>query len=96
MSSGTNLTSSSISELLSQYQEDPEDILYNLGFGSDEPQVTTKIPARFFRSPSQARGINFRLFLEAQIRRIEEEDPCLTLAKLLHLWSKLLEVPKQL
>lgn len=60
--------------------EDAEETLYELGFGCDEPQVTVRIPPRFFTFPSQAQGINFRLFLDAQLRRIREEDPSLSLA----------------
>ncbi|KAK1795694.1 hypothetical protein P4O66_001185 [Electrophorus voltai] len=60
--------------------EDAEETLYQLGFGCEEPQVTARIPARFFNFPSQLRGINFRLFLESQLRRIREEDPNLSLA----------------
>lgn len=60
--------------------EDAEEILYDLGFGCEEPQVNVRIPPRFFNFPSQARGINFRLFLDSQIRRIREEDPSLSLA----------------
>lgn len=39
-----------------------------------------RIPARFFSAPSQAKGIDFQLFLKAQVRRMEMEDPCLMLA----------------
>uniref|UniRef100_A0A669DRN0 ITPR-interacting domain-containing protein n=2 Tax=Oreochromis TaxID=8139 RepID=A0A669DRN0_ORENI len=60
--------------------EDAEETLYELGFGCEEPQVTVRIPPRFFTFPSQAQGINFRLFLDSQIRRIREEDPSLSLA----------------
>ncbi|KAF7664572.1 hypothetical protein LDENG_00169470 [Lucifuga dentata] len=73
-------TSSSVSEVLHLCSEDAEETLYQLGFGCDEPQVTARIPPRFFSFPSQAQGINFRLFLEAQLRRMREEDPSLSLA----------------
>ncbi|XP_043939798.1 protein TESPA1 [Protopterus annectens] len=73
-------TISSIKEFLEIYREDPEITLYDLGFGREEPKITAKIPARFFNFPSQANGINFRLFLESQIERIYSEDPSLTLA----------------
>lgn len=70
----------SISEVLQMCSEDAEETLYELGFGSDEPQVTVRIPPRFFTFPSLAEGINFRLFLDSQLRRIREEDPSLSLA----------------
>uniref|UniRef100_A0A3Q3JIE4 ITPR-interacting domain-containing protein n=1 Tax=Monopterus albus TaxID=43700 RepID=A0A3Q3JIE4_MONAL len=69
-----------ISEVLQMCSEDAEETLYELGFGCDEPQVTVRIPTRFFTFPSQAQGINFRLFLDSQIWRIREEDPSLSLA----------------
>ncbi|CAG5979446.1 unnamed protein product [Menidia menidia] len=67
-------------EVLELYSENAEDTLYELGFGCEEPQVTVRIPPRFFTFPSQAQGINFRLFLDSQLRRIREEDPSLSLA----------------
>lgn len=70
----------SVSEVLQMCAEDAEETLYELGFGYDEPQVTVRIPPRFFTFPSEARGINFRLFLDSQLRRIREEDPSLSLA----------------
>ncbi|KAK2857882.1 hypothetical protein Q7C36_005801 [Tachysurus vachellii] len=79
-SSTTSKTASSVSEVLQMCAEDAEETLYHLGFGCEEPQVTARIPARFFTFPSQLRGINFRLFLESQLRRIREEDPSLSLA----------------
>ncbi|XP_047204845.1 protein ITPRID2 [Girardinichthys multiradiatus] len=80
LSSSTWKTVSSVSEVLQMCSEDAEETLYELGFGCEEPQVTVRIPPRFFTFPSQAQGINFRLFLDAQIRRIREEDPSLSLA----------------
>uniref|UniRef100_A0A8C6EP52 ITPR-interacting domain-containing protein n=1 Tax=Marmota marmota marmota TaxID=9994 RepID=A0A8C6EP52_MARMA len=80
MTGGTNKTSSSISEILDQVQEDAEDVLFSLGFGQEDHKDTSRIPARFFTNPSQAKGIDFQLFLKAQVRRIEMEDPCLMLA----------------
>uniref|UniRef100_A0A3B3ZHB0 ITPR-interacting domain-containing protein n=1 Tax=Periophthalmus magnuspinnatus TaxID=409849 RepID=A0A3B3ZHB0_9GOBI len=71
---------SSVAEVLQLYSEKAEETLYELGFGSEDPQVTVRIPPRFFTFPSQAKGINFRLFLDAQIQRIREEDPSLSLA----------------
>ncbi|XP_034442136.1 protein ITPRID2 [Hippoglossus hippoglossus] len=79
-SSYTCKTTSSVSEVLNMYSEDAEDTLYELGFGNDEPQAPVRIPPRFFTFPSQAQGISFRLFLDAQLRRIREEDPSITLA----------------
>ncbi|KAM4881752.1 protein TESPA1 [Thomomys bottae] len=80
MTGGTNKTSSSISEILDQVQEDAEDVLFRLGFGQEDHKDTSRIPARFFTNPSQAKGIDFQLFLKSQVRRIEMEDPCLMLA----------------
>ncbi|XP_029006383.1 uncharacterized protein tespa1 [Betta splendens] len=80
LSSSTCKTTSSVSEVLQMCAEDAAETLYELGFGCDEPQVTVRIPPRFFTFPSHARGINFRLFLDSQIRRIREEDPSLSLA----------------
>ncbi|XP_014642066.1 PREDICTED: protein TESPA1 [Ceratotherium simum simum] len=80
MTGGTNKTSSSISEILDKVQEDAEDVLFSLGFGQEDHKDTSRIPARFFTTPSQAKGIDFQLFLKAQVRRIEMEDPCLMLA----------------
>ncbi|KAK1901131.1 Protein TESPA1 [Dissostichus eleginoides] len=80
LSSSTFKTTSSISEVLQLCAEDAEETLYELGFGRDEPQVTVRIPPRFLNFPSLSRGINFRVFLDSQIRRIREEDPSLSLA----------------
>ncbi|KAM9408520.1 uncharacterized protein tespa1 [Pholidichthys leucotaenia] len=80
LSSSTWKTASSVSEVLQLYTEDAEETLYELGFGCEEPQVTVRIPPRFFTFPSQAQGINFRLFLDSQLCRIREEDPSLSLA----------------
>lgn len=70
----------SISEVLEWRQADAEEILYNLGFVQSEPGAVARIPARFFSAPSRAKGIDFQLFLKAQVRRMEMEDPCLMLA----------------
>ncbi|XP_072703415.1 protein TESPA1 [Ciconia boyciana] len=80
LSSLTAKTSSSISEVLEWWQPDAEEILYNLGFVQSEPGAVARIPARFFSAPSCAKGIDFQLFLKAQVRRMEMEDPCLMLA----------------
>lgn len=78
------LSLSSISEILDKVQEDAEDVLFSLGFGQEDHKDTSRIPARFFTTPSQAKGIDFQLFLKAQVRRIEMEDPCLMLASECH------------
>ncbi|XP_054473819.1 protein ITPRID2 [Anoplopoma fimbria] len=80
LSSSTLTTTSSVLDVLQMCSEDAEETLYELGFGCDEPQVTVRIPPRFFTFPSLSKGINFRLFLDSQLRRIREEDPSLSLA----------------
>lgn len=70
----------SVLDVLQLYAEDAEETLLDLGFGLDEPQFNIRIPSRFFTFPSQAQGINFRLFLDSQLQRIRDEDPSLTLA----------------
>ncbi|KAM8915615.1 uncharacterized protein tespa1 isoform 1-T3 [Spinachia spinachia] len=71
---------SSVSEILQLCSEDAEETLYELGFGRDEPQVTVRIPPRFLHFSSSSQGINFRVFLDSQLRRIREDDPSLSLA----------------
>lgn len=51
------------------------EILLDLGFGADEPDICTQIPARFLGCSSAARGINMRVFLEAQKQRMDFENP---------------------
>ncbi|XP_069735616.1 protein TESPA1 isoform X2 [Phaenicophaeus curvirostris] len=80
LSSLTTKTSSSISEVLEWWQADAEEILYNLGFVQSELGTVSRVPARFFSAPSRAKGIDFQVFLKAQVRRMEMEDPCLMLA----------------
>lgn len=80
LSSSTWKSTSSVLDVLDLCSEDAEETLFDLGFGCDVPQVTVRIPPRFFTFPSQARGINLRLFLDSQLRRIREEDPNLSLA----------------
>ncbi|XP_048866440.1 protein ITPRID1 isoform X2 [Brienomyrus brachyistius] len=68
----------SVMDVLKLWHDDPEEFLLDLGFGSDEPDITVKIPARFINHPSQARGINIQVFLEAQKNRIDIENPDLS------------------
>ncbi|CAH2224652.1 TESPA1 isoform X1 [Pelobates cultripes] len=60
-----------ISDVLTLYQEDAEIILYNLGFAMEVP---SGIPDRFFAYPSEAAGIDFKLFNQCQRHRLEVED----------------------
>uniref|UniRef100_A0A8C9USL9 ITPR interacting domain containing 1 n=1 Tax=Spermophilus dauricus TaxID=99837 RepID=A0A8C9USL9_SPEDA len=65
----------SIPEWLEFWEKDPVEILLDLGFGTDQPDICTQIPARFLGCGSAARGINIRVFLEAQKQRMDIENP---------------------
>ncbi|XP_054427238.1 protein ITPRID1 [Pteronotus mesoamericanus] len=65
----------SIPEWLEFWENDPVEILLDLGFGADEPDICTQIPARFLGCSSAARGINIHVFLEAQKQRMDIENP---------------------
>nr|XP_032623104.1 protein ITPRID1 isoform X2 [Chelonoidis abingdonii] len=65
----------SITEWLELWEKDPVEILLDLGFGTEEPNICTKIPSRFISNASIAKGINIRVFLEAQKQRMDIENP---------------------
>ncbi|KAM6971601.1 uncharacterized protein itprid1 [Tautogolabrus adspersus] len=65
----------SVMDVLNLWNEDPEEVLFDLGFGCDEPDLSGRIPARFINYQSQARGINLQVFLEAQKNRLDLENP---------------------
>ncbi|XP_065483989.1 protein ITPRID1 [Caloenas nicobarica] len=77
LSSSHSLTgaSQSITEWLALWEKDPVEILLDLGFGTEEPDVCTKIPPRFLSAASVAKGINIRVFLEAQKQQMDIERP---------------------
>nr|XP_044991590.1 LOW QUALITY PROTEIN: protein ITPRID1 [Jaculus jaculus] len=65
----------SIPEWLEFWEKDPVEILLDLGFGVEEPDICTQIPARFLGCGSAARGINMSVFLDAQKQRMDIENP---------------------
>ncbi|KAG8009283.1 hypothetical protein GBF38_017406 [Nibea albiflora] len=64
-----------VMDVLNLWNDDPEELLLDLGFGCDEPDLSGRIPARFINYQSQARGINLQVFLEAQKSRLDLENP---------------------
>ncbi|NXA02297.1 TESP1 protein, partial [Nesospiza acunhae] len=69
--------------VLAWWHSDAEEILHSLGFVGSDPgvaSVASRVPPRFFSGPSRASGIDLGLFLRAQARRLQLEDPCLLLA----------------
>ncbi|KAK5849721.1 hypothetical protein PBY51_014032 [Eleginops maclovinus] len=65
----------SVMDILNLWNDDPEEVLLEMGFGCDEPDLSGRIPARFINYQSQARGINLQVFLEAQQNRLDLENP---------------------
>ena len=53
----------SVSSLLAAMETDPEDVLISLGFCDDISSQVRRIPARFFMTPSQAKGIDVQKVL---------------------------------
>ena len=61
----------SVDELL-QARNDPEELLRNLGFcGVVETDSPSRIPDRFLKAPSSARGINVQEFLDYEHQKEE-------------------------
>lgn len=65
----------SVMDKLNLWNDDPEEVLLDLGFGRDEPDLSGRIPARFINYQSKAKGINLQVFLEAQKNRLDLENP---------------------
>ncbi|CAM4723544.1 unnamed protein product [Leuciscus chuanchicus] len=65
----------SVMDVLNVLKDDPEELLLDLGFGTEEPDITGRIPSRFLNYESSARGISYQLFLEAQQNRMDVENP---------------------
>uniref|UniRef100_A0AAQ6AFL2 ITPR-interacting domain-containing protein n=1 Tax=Amphiprion ocellaris TaxID=80972 RepID=A0AAQ6AFL2_AMPOC len=66
---------SSTMDKLNLWNDDPEEVLFDLGFGCDEPDLSSRIPTRFINYQSRARGINLQVFLDAQKSRLDLENP---------------------
>ncbi|XP_037829254.1 protein ITPRID1 [Kryptolebias marmoratus] len=62
-------------DMFNLWNDDPVEALLDLGFGCDEPDLSGRIPIRFLRCQSQARGITLQLFLDAQKNRVDFENP---------------------
>ncbi|XP_072234402.1 uncharacterized protein itprid1 [Leuresthes tenuis] len=70
--------STTVMDRLNLWNDDPEEILLDLGFGCDEPDLFGHIPARFLNHQSQARGMTLQVILEAQKDRLNLENPDLS------------------
>lgn len=57
------------------WNDDPETLFLELGFGCDESDLSVRIPARFISFQSQAKGMSLQVFLEAQRNRLDLENP---------------------
>lgn len=57
------------------WNDDPESLFLDLGFGCDESDLSMRIPARFINFQSQANGMSLQVFLEAQRNRLDLENP---------------------
>ncbi|XP_068199587.1 protein ITPRID2 [Antennarius striatus] len=62
-------------DILNLWNDDPEELLLDLGFGTDEHELSGRIPVRFINHPSQARGIDLQVFLESQKNCFDLENP---------------------
>ncbi|KAJ8010420.1 hypothetical protein DPEC_G00074890 [Dallia pectoralis] len=65
----------SVMDVLNLWSDDPEEVLLDLGFGREEPDISGRIPARFINNQSNARGINIQVYLDAQKNRMDIENP---------------------
>lgn len=66
---------------------DPEELLYNLGFASNDSSLLHMIPSRFFQQPSDALGINVE---EIHMSLLAQEDEqVISFAQLWHVESSL-------